>query len=68
MRGFEAELPDGTTATVYEATTALALEAKRRKISYGLLVAGTTEQERNEIIRNYCAATRRKGKQAEHGD
>lgn len=54
------ELPDGSCATETEALTALALEARRRKTSYGLLVANTTEWERDIIIRDYCAEERRK--------
>ena len=42
--------------------TPLAAEAKRRGISYGHLVAETTEWERAEIIRDYCAEKRRKGR------
>ena len=42
-----------------EALTALAVEAKRRGVSYGKLVADTTEWEQAEIIRDYCASKRR---------
>lgn len=56
------ELPGGGCATESEALAALAREAKRRKTSYGLLVANTTERERAEIIRDYCAEKRRKGR------
>ena len=56
------ELPGGVYATESEALTALAAEAKRRGISYGHLVANTTERERTEIIRDYCAEKRRKGR------
>ncbi|MCI8471456.1 MAG: hypothetical protein HFJ35_08470 [Clostridia bacterium] len=56
------ELPGGGYATESEALTALAAEAKRRGISYGHLVANTTERERTEIIRDYCAEKRRKGR------
>lgn len=55
-------LPDGGCATESEAISALALEAKRRGTSYGLLAANTTERERAEIIRDYCAEMRRKGR------
>ena len=41
---------------------ALAAEAKRRGVSYGHLVADTTERERAEIIRDYCAKKRRSGR------
>ncbi len=53
------ELPGGGYATEREALTALAAEAKRRGVSYGKLVADTTEWEQAEIIRDYCASKRR---------
>lgn len=56
------ELPGGVCATESEALTALAAEAKRRGVSYGKLVADTTPWERDEIIRDYCAEKRRKGR------
>lgn len=56
------ELPGGGCATESEALTALAAEAKRRGVSYGHLVADTTEWERAEIIRDYCAKKRRSGR------
>ena len=56
------ELPGGGYATESEALSALAREAKRRKTSYGMLVANTTERERVEIIRDYCAEKWRKGR------
>lgn len=56
------ELPGGVCATDSEALTALAAEAKRRGVSYGHLVASTTEWERAEIIRDYCAKKRRNGR------
>lgn len=55
-------LPDGRYATEDEAINALAGEAKRRGISYGTLVASTTEFEQNQIIRNCCAGKRKKRK------
>lgn len=57
------QLPNGRCATESEALSALAREAKRRKTSYGLLVANTTERERAEIIREYCAEKRRKARE-----
>ena len=48
------ELRNGTYATPGEELSALALEAQRRGISYGRLVAGTTLREQQEIIRDYC--------------
>ena len=56
------ELPGGGCATESEALNALAAEAKRRGVSYGHLVASTTERERTEIIRDYCASKRRKAR------
>ena len=56
------ELPGGGCATESEALSALAREAKRRGVSYGHLVASTTERERAEIIRDYCAEKRRKAR------
>lgn len=56
------ELPGGGCATESEALSALARESKRRGVSYGHLVANTTERERNEIIRDYCAEKRRKAR------
>lgn len=56
------ELPGGGYATESEALSALAREAGQRKISYGALVASTTERERVEIIRDYCAEKWRKGR------
>ena len=35
----------------YQRLVALAAEANRRGISYGQLMAGTTEYERNQIVR-----------------
>lgn len=48
------ELRNGVYATPTEELSALALEARRRGISYGHLVANTTPYERQEIIRDYC--------------
>ena len=56
------ELPGGGCATESEALGALAAEAKKRGVSYGQLVADTTERERAEIIRDYCAKKRRSGR------
>ncbi len=56
------QLPDGCTGT--EAISAMAQEAKRRNTSYGLLIASTTEWERDEIIRAYCAGKRKKSKKS----
>ena len=56
------ELPGGVCATDSEALNALAAEARRRGVSYGHLVADTTERERAEIIRDYCAKKRRSGR------
>ena len=56
------KLPGGGYATESEALNALAAEAGRRGVSYGHLVADTTERERAEIIRDYCAKKRRSGR------
>lgn len=56
------EMPGGGYATESEALSALAREARRRKTSYGMLVANTTERERAEIIRDYCMDKGRKRK------
>lgn len=56
------ELPGGGCATDSEALHALAVEARRRGVNYGHLVASTTEWERAEIIRDYCALKWRKAR------
>lgn len=48
------ELRNGVYATSTEELSALALEARRRGISYGHLVADITTYEQQEIIRDYC--------------
>lgn len=57
-------LPSGRCATESEALSALAMEARRRRTSYGMLVAGTTIQERREIVRNNCVDKRKKGRRS----
>lgn len=52
-------LPDGCTEA--EALSAMVREANRRKISYGQLVANTTEGERATIIRAYHLEKRKRG-------
>ena len=42
--------------------TALVLEAHRRGVSYGQLVANTSQRELDEIIRAYCGGKARKKK------
>ena len=42
---------------------ALAAEAKRRGISYGKVVAQTTEEEKREITRRWLEARKRKAKE-----
>lgn len=58
------ELPDGGCATESEALSALVRESRRRGISYGHLVADTTEWERAEIVRSYCGSKKRKGRRS----
>ena len=41
--------------TPQDGLTALAAEAKKRKISYGQLVSTTTSYEQQQIVRQYCA-------------
>ena len=62
MRVTRVELPGGVCATDGEALDALVVEARRRKVSYGELVAGTTAWERDQIIRHYWAVKRRRRK------
>lgn len=50
------------TATPCEAATALALEARRRNLSYGQLVAATDWWEQNEIIAAYMKEKRARGR------
>ena len=56
------ELPGGVCATDSEALNTLAAEARKRGVSYGNLVASTTEWERAEIIRDYCGEKRKCGR------
>jgi hypothetical protein len=58
-------LPGGGYATDEEGLSALVWEAKRRKITYGQLVANTTKQERAEIVGEYCAQKRRKKRRSQ---
>lgn len=55
-------LPDGCTEA--EALSAMVREAKQRGISYGQLVANTTEGERLTIIRAYYTEKRKKERRA----
>lgn len=54
-------LQDGTYATPNDELTALAVEARKRKISYGQLVSSTTGYEQQQIVRQYCAERGKKG-------
>ena len=47
------EIQNGIYATPTDELTALALEARKRKISYGQLVSTTTGYEQQQIIRQY---------------
>ena len=62
------ELPDGRQVTASEALTALTLEARRRGISYGRLVANTTEAKRKEIILAHCKEKRQRKRRKTDGD
>ena len=55
------EIQNGIYATPTDELTALALEARKRKISYGQLVSTTTVYEQQQIIRQYCIEQRKKG-------
>lgn len=55
-------LSDGKYASPADELTALALEAHRRGVSYGQLVANTSQRELDEIIRSYCGGKVRKKK------
>ena len=47
-------LSDGKYASPPDELTALVLEAHHRGVSYGQLVASTSQRELDEIIRAYC--------------
>lgn len=55
-------LYDGSTVSTMDATTALVLEARRRGISYGYLVAGTQKGELDDIILDYCGLRHARGR------
>ena len=55
------EIQNGIYATPTDELTALALEARKRKISYGQLVSTTTGYEQQQIIRQYCIERGKKG-------
>lgn len=55
------EIQSGIYATPTDELTALALEARERKISYGQLVNNTTSYERQQIVRRYCIERGKKG-------
>jgi len=61
------DLRDGGWATPSEEPTALALEARRRGLSYGQLAANTDRWDLCEIIRDYCAEKKRR-RRGEHAD
>ncbi len=54
------EIQNGIYATATDELTALALEARKRKISYGQLVS-TTGYEQQQIVRQYCIERGKKG-------
>ena len=55
-------LSDGKYASPPDELTALVLEAHRRGVSYGQLVANTSQRVLDEIIRAYCGGKARKKK------
>lgn len=55
------EIQNGIYATPTDELTALALEAQKRKISYGQLVNITTGYEQQQIVRQYCIEREKKG-------
>ena len=55
------EIQNGIYATPTDELTALALEARKRKISYGQLVSSTTGYEQQQIVRQYCIERGKKG-------
>ena len=55
------EIQNGIYAAPTDELTALALEARKRKISYGQLVSTTTGYEQQQIIRQYCIEQRKRG-------
>ena len=59
------ELQNGIYATPTDELTALALEARKRKISYGQLVSTTTSYEQQQIVRQYCIDRGKKGTTSE---
>lgn len=61
------QLQNGTYATPTDELTALALEAQKRKVSYGQLVGMTTDYEQQQIVRQYCAERGKKGTSPEKG-
>ena len=55
-------LDNGKYAAPSDELTALVLEAHRRGVSYGQLVANTSQRELEEIIRAYCGEKARRKK------
>ena len=55
------EIQNGIYATPTDELTALALEARKRKISYGQLVSTTSGYKQQQIIRQYCIERGKKG-------
>ena len=55
------EIQNGIYATPTDELTALALEARKRKTSYGQLVSTTTGYEQQQIVRQYCIERGKKG-------
>ena len=55
------EIQNGIYVTPTDELTALTLEARKRKISYGQLVSTTTGYEQQQIIRQFCIERGKKG-------
>lgn len=64
MRVSMVELPSGERVTDSEALTALAVEAKKRGVNYGQLIATTDQLEREQIVKDYYWLQRRKARRS----
>lgn len=55
------EIQNGIYAAPTDELSALVLEARKRKISYGQLVSATTNYVQQQIVRQYCIERGKKG-------